>query len=51
MKAWKEALSPAHATPTKSTEPDQRLRAASTEAASRLQMLQVGAQNQKTTGR
>ena len=34
-----------------STEPAQRLRAASTEAASRLQMLQVGAQNQNTTGR
>ena len=51
MKPWKVASSPAQATPMNSTDPAHRLRAASTEAASRLQMLQVGAQNQNTTGR
>jgi hypothetical protein len=51
MKPWNAVSSPVQATPTKSTEPAQRLLAASTEAASRLQMLQVGAQNQNTTGR
>ena len=51
MKPWKEVSSPVQATPMNSTDPAQRLRAASTEAASRLQMLQVGAQNQNTTAR
>ena len=51
MKSWKALSSPVHATPMKSTDPAQRLRAASTEGASRLQMLQVGAQNQNTIGR
>ena len=51
MKPWKAASSPVHATPTKSTLPSHLCRAASTEAASALQTLQVGAQNQNTTGR
>ena len=51
MKPWNAASSPVQATPKKSTLPAHCLLAASTEGASRLQMLQVGAQNQNATGR
>lgn len=46
MKSWKSASLPNQATPTKSTLPAHRVLAASTEGASWLQVLQVGAQNQ-----
>jgi hypothetical protein len=46
MNPWKSASLPNHATPTKSTVPAHRWLAASTEGASWLQVLQVGAQNQ-----
>lgn len=51
MKSWNDDSSPTQATPTKSTCPAHRCAAASTEGASRLQTLQVGAQNQKAVGR
>jgi len=47
MNPWNAASSPVHATPTKSTWPTHCCAAASTEGASALQELQVGAQNQK----
>lgn len=46
MNSWKEASSPDQATPTNVAFPAQSLAAASTEAASALHVLQVGAQNQ-----
>jgi len=46
MNPWNAASSPVHATPTKSTWPTHCCAAASTEGASALQELQVGAQNQ-----
>ena len=48
---WNEASSPVHATPTKSTLPAHCCAAASTEGASALQTLQVGAQNQNAVER
>ena len=51
IKRWNDVSSPVQATPTNSTLPAHFWRAASTEGASRLQMLQVGAQNQNATGR
>ena len=51
MNAWNAASSPVQATPTKSTRPSHRCAAASTEDASALQIVQVGAQNQNATGR
>lgn len=50
MKPWKAASSPVQATPTKSTLPAHFCAAPSTEGASRLQTLQVGAQNQNAVG-
>jgi len=47
---WKSSSSPVHATPTKLTAPANFFAAASTEGASRLQALQVGAQNQNSVG-
>jgi hypothetical protein len=46
-----DATDPDQATPTTSTLPAQRCAASSTEAASALQVLQPGAQNQKAVGR
>lgn len=51
MNPWNDCSSPVHATPTKSTFPAHSCAAASTEAASRLQVLQVGAQNQNAVVR
>lgn len=45
-KPWNAGSSPNQATPTKSTLPAHRVLAASTEGASWLHVLQVGAQNQ-----
>jgi hypothetical protein len=50
MNPWKESSSPVQATPTKLTVSPNFAAAASTEGASRLQKLQVGAQNQNTVG-
>jgi hypothetical protein len=50
MNPWKSLSSPVHATPTKLTSPANFFAAASTEGASRLQLLQVGAQNQNSVG-
>lgn len=50
MNPWKSSSSPVHATPTKLTSPANFFAAASTEGASRLQVLQVGAQNQNNVG-
>jgi hypothetical protein len=50
MKPWNDASSPVQATPMKLTLPLHFCAAASTEGASRLQTLQVGAQNQKAVG-
>ena len=50
MNLWKSLSSPVHATPTKLTSPANFFAAASTEGASRLQLLQVGAQNQNSVG-
>ena len=50
MKPWNESSSPVHATPTKLTESPNFAAASSTEGASRLHVLQVGAQNQNTVG-
>jgi hypothetical protein len=50
-KARYEALSPDHVTPTMSTLPASFWATRSTEGASALQLLQVGAQNQNATGR
>ncbi len=47
---WKSSSSPVHATPTKLTAPANFFAAASTEGASRLQAIQVGAQNQNSVG-
>lgn len=49
MNPWKAVSEPNQATPTKSTLPAHRLLAASTEGASLLQVVQVGAQNQRAT--
>src|SRR6056297_199386 len=49
-KSWKSSSLPVQATPTKSTESANCAAASSTEGASRLQMLQVGAQNQNAVG-
>lgn len=51
MNPWYDSASPNQVTPTKSTRPAHALLAASTEGASMLQIVQVGAQNQSTTGR
>jgi hypothetical protein len=50
MNPWKSSSSPVQATPTKLTAPANFFAAASTEGASRLQVLQVGAQNQNSVG-
>jgi hypothetical protein len=50
MKSWKSASLPVHATPTKSTSPANSWATSSTEEASRLQIVQNGAQNQNTVG-
>lgn len=50
MNPWKSLSSPVHATPTKLTSPANFFAAASTEGASRLHVLQVGAQNQNSVG-
>ena len=50
MNAWNEASSPDQATPAKVTFSLQRWYASSTEGASRLHVLQVGAQNQNAIG-
>ena len=51
MKPLKDASSPAHATPTKGTRLAHCFATASTEAASALQIVQVGAQNQNAVAR
>ena len=51
MNPWNDASSPVHATPTKSTWPTHCSAAASTEGASALHTLQVGAQNQNAVAR
>jgi hypothetical protein len=50
MNPWKSSSLPVHATPTKLTDPANFWAASSTEGASRLQVLQVGAQNQNAVG-
>lgn len=50
MKPWNDSSLPYHATPTNEALPAHRCAASSTEGASRLQVPQPGAQNQKTTG-
>lgn len=50
MKPWNESSLPVHATPTKLVLSWNFWETFSTEEASRLQMLQVGAQNQNTVG-
>jgi len=50
MNPWNESSLPVHATPMKLTESPNCWAASSTEGASRLQVLQVGAQNQNTVG-
>jgi hypothetical protein len=50
MNSWKSSSLPVQATPTKLTRPAHSCAAASTEAASRLQVLQVGAQNHSAKG-
>jgi hypothetical protein len=50
MKPWNARSSPNQAAPTNATFPAHRMLAASTEAASRLQVLQVGAQNHTARG-
>lgn len=50
MKSWKASSLPVHATPTKLTWPANCVATSSTEGASRLQVLQVGAQNQNAVG-
>lgn len=49
MKPWNEESSPNQATPTNSTWPSHLMDASSTEGASRLHVLQVGAQNHSAT--
>lgn len=51
MNPLNDASSPVHATPTKSTRPAHCCAAASTEGASALQIVQVGAQNQNAVAR
>ncbi len=51
MNAWNSSSLPDQATPTKSTVPAHRCAAASTEAASRLQVVQYGAQNHSARSR
>jgi hypothetical protein len=50
MKPWKSSSLPVQATPTKLTVSANLWAASSTEGASRLQVLQVGAQNQNAVG-
>ena len=47
MKPWNDASSPVQATPTKSTRPAHCFAAASTEGASALQIVQVGARSER----
>src|SRR6056297_688132 len=50
MKSWNESSLPVHATPMKLASSWNCTATSSTEGASRLQMLQVGAQNQNSVG-
>ncbi len=50
MNAWNSVSEPVQATPTNCASPAQRCAASSTEGASRLHVVQYGAQNHKTTG-